>query len=80
MDQEHAVWCGDRGNDGVHIHVLVSCYYPSSVNSHHSQDCDMPAELQVPAAHQDLGIEKTDVMAFLGLKRAVSVNNKSEVE
>lgn len=42
------------------------------------QDCDMPLELQVPAAHLDLGIEKTDVMAFLGLKRAISVDAKDE--
>jgi len=42
------------------------------------EDCDMPAELHVPSAHQDRGIEKTDVMAFLGLKRAASVDAPTE--
>lgn len=38
----------------------------------------MPVELQVPAARHDFGIEKTDVMAFLGLKRAISVDGKDD--
>jgi hypothetical protein len=43
------------------------------------QDCNMPVELQVPAARHDFGIEKTDVMAFLGLKRAISVDDKGKI-
>lgn len=42
----------------------------------HCQDCDMPAALSSPDARPEAGVDQVDVMEFLGLKRAESVNKK----
>lgn len=33
----------------------------------------MPQELNLPATHQNAGVDQVDVMNFLGLKRATAV-------
>uniref|UniRef100_A0A7S2YH39 Uncharacterized protein n=1 Tax=Entomoneis paludosa TaxID=265537 RepID=A0A7S2YH39_9STRA len=38
------------------------------------EDCDMPADLQLPDTRHEAGVEQVDVMDFLGLKRAKPID------
>ena len=42
-----------------------------------SKDCDMPMDLNLPGVHQNSGVDQVDVMGFLNLKRADSVDKTS---
>lgn len=40
----------------------------------------MPEEVQLPGAHVRAGVEKVDVMSFLGVKRAASLDSSERDE
>jgi hypothetical protein len=51
-------------------HCLSVSYFLSM------QDCNMPTALTSPQSRPEAGVHQVDVMEFLGLKRADSLNNK----
>eukprot|EP00541_Cyclophora_tenuis_P002339 CAMPEP_0116541784 /NCGR_PEP_ID=MMETSP0397-20121206/665_1 /TAXON_ID=216820 /ORGANISM="Cyclophora tenuis, Strain ECT3854" /LENGTH=99 /DNA_ID=CAMNT_0004065745 /DNA_START=199 /DNA_END=498 /DNA_ORIENTATION=+ len=44
------------------------------------EDCDMPEEVTLPGVHVKAGVDKVNVMDFLGIKKAAAVDASEQDE
>jgi hypothetical protein len=61
-------------------HFVASEWIKSLPCAQGLEDCDMPRDLTVPETRPEAGVDHVDVMAFLGLNRAVSLNKMGKNE
>merc|ERR1711935_1296724 len=78
LDNAHACWQDiyddDCGMGTMYSgHFVAKDWIKSMPCGKGMEDCDMPEELGLPGPHDSSGVESTDVMDMLGLKRVKSL-------
>lgn len=75
LDNTHACWQDmyddDCGMGTIYAASFVAKDWIKSMPCGKGvEDCNMPESLKLPGSHENAGVETTDVMDMLGLKRA----------